>query len=106
MADADPWEVARTQYMKDLSDEEQKLFQMATLENLLDSTVAAQTEHEENSNSRYLSRKLEPLVSAIDQYGKALDVYSNTYSIAMAPLWGSVRVLLHVRASLLTICYD
>ena len=95
----DPWEAARTQYMKDLSNEEQKLFETATLENLLDSTTAAQREHEEKSHSRHVSRKLKPLVNAVLQYGTALDIYANTYSIAMAPLWGSIRVLLHVRAT-------
>ena len=99
----DPWEAARTQYMKDLSNEEQKLFETATLDNLLDSTIAAQEEHEEKSHSRYVSKKLEPLVSAVSQYSMALDIYANTYSIAMAPLWGSIRVLLHVRVNLFKI---
>ena len=97
----DPWEAARTRFMKDLSSEEQKLFETATLDNLLDSTTAAQKEHEERSHSRYASKKLEPLVSAVSQYGSALDIYTNTYSIAMAPLWGSIRVLLPVRANYL-----
>lgn len=83
-------------FVKDLSIEEQKLFETSTLDNLLESAIAAQKEHEENSRSRIISKKLEPFVSAIDQYGRALDIFSNTYSIAMAPLWGSVRVLLHV----------
>ena len=96
MADFDPWESARTLFVKDLSNEEQRLFETSTLDNLIDSAVAAQKEHEENSHSRHISKKLEPFVSAIDQYGRALDVYSNSYSIAMTPLWGSVRVLLHV----------
>lgn len=96
MADIDPWESARTLFMKDLSNEEQKIFKTSTLDNLLESAAAAQKEHEENSRLRHISKKLEPFVSAINQYGHALDVYCNTYSIAMAPLWGSVRVLLHV----------
>ena len=96
MADNDPWESARMLFVKDLSIEEQKLFETSTLNNLLENAIAAQKEHEENSHSRTISKKLEPFVSAIDQYGRALDMFSNTYSIAMAPLWGSIRVLLHV----------
>lgn len=92
----DPWEYARAMYMKDLSTEEQKLFETSTLENLLDSTVVAQGEHEEKSRLRHISKKLEPFCSAIDQYSQALDVYTNIYSIAIAPIWGSIRVLLHV----------
>lgn len=96
MTDNDPWESARTRFVEDLSPEEEELFEKSTLDNLLKSAVAAQKEHEENSHSRHISKKLEPFISAIDQYGRALDAYSNTYSIAMAPLWGSIRVLLHV----------
>jgi hypothetical protein len=97
MADSDPWQSARARFLEDLSTEERKLFETTTtLENLLDSTAAAQQEHQERSLSRHISKKLGPLLSAITQYGRALDVYSNTYSLAMAPLWGSIRVLLHV----------
>jgi hypothetical protein len=85
--------------MEDLDEEEKKIFATASLENLFYSASAAQKDYEEKSRSRAISRKLEPFVGAIDQYGKALDVYSNTYSLAMAPLWGSIRVLLHVESS-------
>ncbi|KAF2228499.1 hypothetical protein EV356DRAFT_477061, partial [Viridothelium virens] len=92
----DPWLQARNLYMKDLNEEEQKVFETASLENLLDSTNVARKSHEEQSRMRNISRKLEPFVNAICQFGEALDVFSNTYAIAMAPLWGSVRVLLHI----------
>ena len=32
--------------------------------------------------------KIQPLVAAIDQYGKALDVFANAYPLVMSPLWG------------------
>lgn len=95
-APIDPWQAAHATYMKDLNAEEQALFAMATLDNLLNSTNIAQKRHQDESKSRYIFNKLEPLINAIDQYGKVLDVYASTYSLAMAPLWGSVRVLLHV----------
>ena len=95
-ASEDPWLLARNQYMRDLNEEEQIIFETASLENLLDSVSAAQKNHEEESKCRAISRKMGPFVNAICQFGEALDVYSNTYAIAMAPLWGSVRVLLHV----------
>jgi hypothetical protein len=82
--------------MMDLDEEEQKIFATASLENLFHSASLAQRDHEEQSRARAISKKLGPLVSAIGQYGEALDVYSNTFSLAMAPLWGSIRVLLHV----------
>lgn len=82
--------------MEDLDEDEKKIFATASLENLFYTASAAQKEHETESRSRAISSKLEPFVAAIDQYGSALDVISNTYSLAMAPLWGSIRVLLHV----------
>lgn len=97
MSEIDPWEAARAQFVNDLSAEEHKLFETTTLDNLLESTIAAEQGHQQQSYSRRVSKKLEPLVDAIAQYGKVLDVFSSTYSIAMAPLWGSIRVLLHVR---------
>jgi hypothetical protein len=97
-AATDPWQLARNRYMEDLNEEEKKRFATASLENLFYNASAAQREHEEKSISRAISQRLEPFVVAIDQYGAALDVFTNTYSLAMAPLWGSIRVLLHVKS--------
>lgn len=92
----DPWILTRNRYMEDLDEDEQKIFATASLENLFYTASVAQKEHKAESKSRAISSRLEPFVTAIDQYGSALDVVSNTYSLAMAPLWGSIRVLLHV----------
>ncbi|KAL9610656.1 MAG: hypothetical protein Q9167_004665 [Letrouitia subvulpina] len=91
MSETDPWKAARAKFTSDLNAEEKALFETATIDNLLESTLAAEKEHQQKSYSRKASKKLEPLVDAISQYGKALDIFSNTYSIAMAPLWGSIR---------------
>src|SRR2546429_465897 len=93
----DPWSLAWNRYMEDLSEEEKKLFGNASLENLFHSASVAQKEHEEKSKSRALYTRLEPFIAAIDQYAAALDVYSNSCSLIMSPLWGSIRVLLHVK---------
>ncbi|XTI93507.1 hypothetical protein V2W45_1251885, partial [Cenococcum geophilum] len=92
----DPWLLARNRYIEDLDKEEQEIFETASLENLLYSASAAQKDHKEQSKSRAISRKLEPLINAISQFGEALDIYSNTYTITMAPIWGSIRVLIHI----------
>lgn len=87
--------------MEDLNEEERALFKDASVETLFYSTNVAQKNHEKNSKSRAVSTKLEPLVAAISQFGSALDVYSSTYSLAMGPIWGSIRVLLHVRSTVM-----
>lgn len=95
----DPWLLACSCYIKDLDKGEQKIFETASLENLFSSAITAQKDYEEQSKAQAISKKLGPFVDAISQYSEALDVYSNTYSIAMAPLWGSIRVLLHVKSN-------
>ena len=99
-AATNPWQLARNRYMEDLNEEEKKSFTTASLENLFYSASTAQKEHGEKSISRTISQRLEPFVATIDQYGVALDVYTNTYPLAIAPLWGSIRVLLHVKSNL------
>jgi hypothetical protein len=86
--------------MEDLNEEEKKTFATASLENLFYSASAEHKDYEEKSISRAISRRLKPFVSAVDQYGAALDVYTNTCPLAMAPLWGSIRVILHVESNL------
>jgi hypothetical protein len=100
----DPWSLARDRFMEDLNEEEKKVFANASLENLFYSASVAQKEHEEKSKSRAISARLEPFVTAIDQYAVVLDIFSNTYSLAMSPLWGSIRVLLHVESTSLIFC--
>src|SRR5580704_3961033 len=91
----DLWSLARSRYIEDLNEEEKKLFANASLENLFYSAAVAQREHQETSKSRAIFARLEPFVTAIDQYAVALDIYSNACSLVMSPLWGSIRVLLH-----------
>jgi hypothetical protein len=43
---------------------------------------------------RNVARKLQPLIDVIQEFGAAIDVYSNAYPLVLAPLWGSIRVLL------------
>jgi len=46
-----------------------------------------------NSKSRSISRKIQPLISAIDQYGKVLNVFSNASPGVLCSLWGAVRLV-------------
>ncbi|KAA6411592.1 MAG: nacht domain [Lasallia pustulata] len=92
----DPWLLARDRYLEDLSDDEKALFENATIENIFYSASAAQKRHEADSKTRLAARKLKPFVAALEQYGKALDIYANASSTIMCPLWGSIRVLLQL----------
>ena len=93
----DAWTRARDRYIVDLTHEEKRLYMQATAETIFYDASAAEKRHEANSTSRGLMHKLQPFIAAIEQYGQALDVYSNAYSLALCPLWGSIRVILLVR---------
>jgi hypothetical protein len=90
----DPWILARDQYMADLNEDERKLFETATLENILIASAEEQQNHLEQSRSRAVMRRLKPLLSTIEEFGAAFDVISNSYSLALAPLWGGLRIIL------------
>ena len=93
---SDAWIRARDRYFGDLNEEEQRMFFMASPESLLDDTIIAEKSHGMNSTTRSVMGKLQPFVAAIRQYGDAVNVYSNTYPLVLGPIWGSIKVLLHV----------
>lgn len=91
------WSIARDRYTKDLTDEEKQSINTATLETIYYDASAAEKAHQASSNSRGLFEvKIKPFVTAIEQYGEALDIYSNSYSLILCPLWGSIRVVLQI----------
>lgn len=99
LAPDDPWAIAKTRFLRDLEPAERQLYDNATLENLLDATNAVNRDDAENSKSRTATRKLGPLISAIESYGAALDTIAQTAPLYLAPIWGSIRVVLVVAKS-------
>ena len=93
---SDAWIRAQAQYCEDLNEKEQRMFFRASPESLLDDAITAEKSHAMNSTTRSVMEKLQPFVAAIVQYGDAVDVYSSTYPLALGPIWGSIKVLLHV----------
>lgn len=91
---ADAWTRARDRYIEDLSEKEKQLFLNASLETIFYSASVAKKSHRPD-----VASQLQTFVAAIEQYGKALDVYANSSSLILCPLWGSVRVVLHVEYS-------
>jgi hypothetical protein len=75
--------------MRDLNEEEKQLFADSSLENLFHISCAAQRDHEENSRSRAVFRKLEPFVAAIEQYGH-FSTYTQIPTLSLWFLYGAV----------------
>lgn len=92
----DAWEEAKRQCLSDISASEQQLIDTATLQRILADVKRAEQNHGEFSKSRKLSKRLNPVISGIEQYGKALDILVGTSQGILSPLWGGIRILLHV----------
>ena len=84
----DAWTRARDRYVEDLTEEERHVFYKASLETIYYDASVSEKQHAASSTSRSIVAKIQPLVEAIDGYGKALDVYANTYPLILCPLWG------------------
>ena len=96
MSRADPWTRACEKFKEDLSEEEKRVFSAASPDNLLAGTLISYQRHEANSKSHRVIKALEPFVSTIRDYGAALDVLANTYSLVLSPLWGCIRIILRI----------
>ena len=92
----DAWTTARARFLEDRYESERSKFADATLENIFYGASAAQKAHEAVSRTRHLAAKLDVLLAGINEWGKALDVYTNAAAMILAPLWGSLRVVIHV----------
>ncbi|KAL8756238.1 MAG: hypothetical protein Q9199_003060 [Rusavskia elegans] len=92
----DAWTRARDRYVDDLNKEERSLYETASPESIFCDASAAEKFHTSRSSGVKIADKLGPLITAIEQYGKALDVYANASPLVLSPLWGSIRIVLHL----------
>ena len=97
---ADPWDVARSRYLQSLDPEERILFTEATIQNLYYSASNTVRDDRLNSKTRRAISAAQPLVDKIEEYGKAMDTYANMAPNFLAPVWGSLRVVLVLAKSL------
>lgn len=72
----------------------------ASLEEILADVQRTEERHSEGSKARKLSRRLRPMISGIEQYGKAVDILTGAAQGILSPLWGGIRILLHVSSGM------
>ncbi|KAE8442960.1 hypothetical protein EG329_002498 [Mollisiaceae sp. DMI_Dod_QoI] len=89
-----PWELAKARFLEDLDPAERQLYDNATLENIYYATSNANRNDAESSKARAIIQKLQPLVSAIQSYGAAMDTFAQIAPLYLSPIWGCIRVLL------------
>jgi hypothetical protein len=92
----DAWKVAKVRLSSSLDEAELKIFDNATLENLFYSSSNVNREDQKSSKTRPALEKMQPLLSAISDYGKAMDVFSNIAPLYLGPIWGGIRVILTI----------
>ncbi|RDW62396.1 hypothetical protein BP6252_11829 [Coleophoma cylindrospora] len=95
----DPWEIAKTRFLEGLDENERTLFNEATIENLYYGASNVERKDKKESRTRRILGTLQPLLSAVEDYGKALDTYANIAPTYLAPIWGSIRVVLAIASS-------
>lgn len=95
----DPWKIAKARFLEGLDDEEKAIFNEATLENIFYRASNAERDDREASKAWSVVRRMNPLISAVEDYGKALDAYANIASLYLAPICGSIRVVLVIASS-------
>ncbi|KAE9367461.1 hypothetical protein N431DRAFT_348615, partial [Stipitochalara longipes BDJ] len=93
------WELAKARFLDGLDDTEKAMFTEATAENVFYQASNVQRDDSRDSKSRAILQTMQPLISAVDDYGKAMDTFANISSLYLAPIWGSVRVILVIASS-------
>lgn len=95
-ASQEAWDIAKARFLGGLEDNERTTFQEATVENMFYTSSNTEREDRKASKTRSVLTTMQPFVSAVEDYGKAMDTYSNIASLYIAPIWGSVRVVLAI----------
>jgi hypothetical protein len=98
VADLASLQTYATTFSESLSSQEKDLYDASKVASaLLDEITDVDAQHSKTSGLRSWSQKLGPFIAAIEQYGKCIDVFANASDL-LCPIWGSLRVVLHVRS--------
>jgi hypothetical protein len=90
----DAWDIAKARFLDGLDDMEKATFNEATAENIFYDASNVQREDQRDSKTRALLESMQPLISAVDDYGKAMNTFANISPLYLAPIWGCIRVVL------------
>lgn len=89
--------------MEDLTEEDKVLYnqivkmaESKTLEENFYSASVAQKVFKDGSKLWKLQDKFKPFAEALQQFGTSMDVFANASSSILCPIWGCVRVVLHL----------
>jgi hypothetical protein len=91
------FEIARQAFLSKLSPAESTLLQQGTdPDAVLAQIRTLEQRHQSQSVTRNLLQKIDPFLRGIEQYEKALDIFSNVKPEVLSLLRGGARIILHV----------
>ena len=97
--DSSIWNKAVERSQAFLSEEERNRFGKSSPEDIVQDLQSSQFALGQTSKIQNFLRKIQPLVAAIERYGKPLDVIVNASPEILSPAWGILRALLLVEPS-------
>lgn len=90
----DPWQIARTRFLAGLYPGEQEIFDNAGPENIIWYATGRPGWNVSQDSLLSMSAKLNLFISAMEDYSKALDVFTGTTHLYVTSIWGSIKVVL------------
>jgi hypothetical protein len=73
----DAWEVATARFFEGLDDQEKANFNEVMTENILNDASNVQQEDQRESKTRALLERIQPLITAVGDYGRAMNSFAN-----------------------------
>ncbi|RFU35207.1 hypothetical protein B7463_g1158, partial [Scytalidium lignicola] len=88
------WDLARAQYLDRLSKHDRQQLEIATVDDVKQEILNLEKWYASKYRGKPIMKCLQILVVSLDSYGKAIDVFVNTSPLFLAPIWGTIRLLL------------
>jgi len=91
-----PWEDARATFLEGLSEDEENQFNGATSDNIFHLESVAHTSYLKDDKLRAASKKLYPMLEAVEDYSRVLNMYGYSADLLVSPIWGAIKAVLYV----------
>lgn len=89
------WRSAQESFVMSTDIGDREKFYKASPQDTYDEIIAIERNYQRRA-SRKTKDVLQPLIEAIEEYGRALDTFANIAPMILAPIWGSILVILVV----------
>ncbi|KAF2401895.1 hypothetical protein EJ06DRAFT_366716 [Trichodelitschia bisporula] len=89
------YEVAKNLFLAELPPDQKEVFKATTLDNIFSQAKSTFQKRVDENHVLRAQRKLKPLIDCLEGYGQAMDTLSQTSTLILCPIWGSIRVVLH-----------